>query len=153
MGSSGNVLIVTAEFYQEISSELEAGARDFLDDKGITYTCVSVPGAFEIPAAVKMGYASERFGGFIALGCVIRGETSHYDYVCSESARGLSDLALRYNLPIGYGILTVENHDQAWVRASRENGNKGGKTAAACIQMMLLKDKLIIKDKKSLTEN
>ena len=113
MGSSGNVLIVTAEFYQEISSELEAGARDFLDDKGITYTRVSVPGAFEIPAAVKMGYASERFGGFIALGCVIRGETSHYDYVCSESMYWVNYLSIKNNLCIGNGILTCENIEQA----------------------------------------
>jgi 6,7-dimethyl-8-ribityllumazine synthase len=80
-----------------------------------------------------------RFDGYVALGCVIRGETTHYDYVCGESARGLTDLINQYSLAIGYGILTTENHDQAWERASRAAGNKGDAAANACLDMIELK--------------
>ena len=80
-----------------------------------------------------------RYDGYVALGCVIRGETTHYDYVCIESARGLQDLALRHNAAIGYGILTVENDDQAWARAKVDQKNKGGAVASACLDMIRLK--------------
>ncbi|MBZ0324845.1 MAG: 6,7-dimethyl-8-ribityllumazine synthase, partial [Alphaproteobacteria bacterium] len=104
------------------------------------------PGAFEIPAAIRYAIRSRdffaarrRFDGYIALGCVIRGETSHYDYVCGESARGLQDLILQFTLAVGYGILTVENADQAWARAARDKGDKGGKAARACLDMIDVK--------------
>jgi len=83
-----------------------------------------------------------RFDGYLALGCVIRGETTHYDYVCGESARALQDLAVRHGLALGYGILTVENDDQAWARARVDRKNKGGDAAAACLAMIDLRRRI-----------
>ncbi|SVD55934.1 uncharacterized protein METZ01_LOCUS408788, partial [marine metagenome] len=94
-----------------------------------SWEIVEVPGAFELPAALRFASLSGFFDGYIALGCVIRGETSHYDYICSESARGLSDLANRLQLAVGYGILTTDTRDQAWERAAVDKRNKGRDTA------------------------
>jgi len=117
--------------------------------KGRRVALFSVPGAFEIPAAVQCAVremdfdpARRRFDGYVALGCVIRGETTHYDYVCGESARGLMDLSTRYSLAMGYGILTCENGDQAWARAGLNSGDKGGAAAKACLHMVALKNRL-----------
>ena len=105
-----------------------------------------MPGVFEIPAAIKYAIESpkpsqSKFDGYVALGCVIRGETTHYDYVCSESARALQDLACKFTLALGYGILTVENADQAWVRAGVDRDDKGGSAARTCLEMIDLKFK------------
>jgi len=137
--AKAHVMIVEARFYEPLADELVRGAVATLDKAGATYERFAVPGAFEIPAAVSFAIASGRFDGYVALGCVIRGETSHYDHICDESARGLGELALRHNAAIGYGILTVENEEQAWVRARVSEGNKGGDTARACLAMMDLK--------------
>ncbi len=141
-----HVLIVEARFYADIADELARGATRVLDAAGATFEREEVPGAFEIPAAIAMGMEAMRhfpnrqhFDGFIALGCVIRGETSHYDYVCNESARALQDLAVRNCLALGYGILTVENQAQAWDRAAVEKKNKGGDVAEVCLAMIDLK--------------
>ena len=101
----------------------------------------TVPGAFEIPAAIRFAHFGQKaaYDGYVALGCVIRGETSHYDYVCGESARGLQSLALEHGLAIGYGILTVEDREQAWVRAAVTKKNKGADAARACLAMMTLR--------------
>ncbi len=143
-----HVMIVESRFYEDISDELARGATGALDKAGATYERFSVPGAFEIPAAIRYAIRSldffsgrKRFDGYVALGCVIRGETTHYDYVCHESARGLQDLALQYSLAIGYGILTVENEDQAWVRARVSDGDRGGNAARACVAMIGLKQR------------
>lgn len=133
------ILIVTSPYYKEITDVMEAGARAVLSKAGYAAQTITVPGAFEIPAAIAFAHTSRRFEGYVALGCVIRGETSHYDYVCGESARGLQDLALREHLAIGYGILTVENMEQAAVRAERTQGDKGGEAAKACLTMMAIK--------------
>ena len=109
-----HVLIVEARFYEDIADELVAGAVATLEAAGANYERLSVPGAFEIPGAIAIaldGDSEPPFDAFIALGCVIRGETTHYDYVCGESARGLMDLAVRRKAAIGYGILTVDNRD------------------------------------------
>ena len=136
-----HILLVVAPYYRHIAAELERGAIEALDAAGASYERIDVPGAFEIPAAIRL--ASRRkgrgFDGYVALGCVIRGETTHYDYVCGESARGLQDLALQDGLAIGYGILTVENEKQALARAGREKKNKGGEAARACLAMIELK--------------
>ncbi|NBX03889.1 MAG: 6,7-dimethyl-8-ribityllumazine synthase [Alphaproteobacteria bacterium] len=134
-----NILVVSARFYTEISSELEAGALRELAAKGATHEIVYVPGAFEIPGVIRFALESKKYEGFVALGCVIRGETTHYDYVCGESARGLMDLTLEHNAAIGYGILTVENEEQAWVRADMTQGNKGSDAVIACLRMIELK--------------
>jgi 6,7-dimethyl-8-ribityllumazine synthase len=139
-----HVLIVSANFYPEISSELVKGAINLFDNEGVTYEEISIPGAFEIPTAIRFAMHSRKFDGFVALGCVIRGETTHYDYVCQESARGLMDLALTHDLAIGYGILTVETVEQARVRAYTHQGNKGGDAAEACLRLIALKNQFSV---------
>lgn len=146
LGVRPHILVVEARFYDDIADALYAGAKGVLDEAGVTHERVEVPGAFEIPAVVRMAIKSmdffagrKRFDGYVALGCVIRGETSHYDYVCGESARMLQDLACRHTLALGYGILTCENKEQAWVRAAVDQKNKGGDAAAACLAMLDVK--------------
>lgn len=134
-----HIAIVIADFYEDIARELLLGARALLESRNHSWEVVKVPGAFEIPAAVRFASESQKFDGFVALGCVIRGETTHYDYVCLESARGLQDLAIRDGLCIGYGILTTEDKAQAMVRASVDNGNKGRDATEACLRMIELK--------------
>lgn len=134
-----HILIVTARFYPEISEELVRGAMEVLEAEGATYEEIDVPGAFEIPAAIRFAITNKKYDGFVALGCVIRGETTHYDYVCHESARGLMDLALQNGAAIGYGILTVETAEQAWKRADMRQGNKGRDAAVACLRLVELK--------------
>ena len=146
MDETLKVLIVDAPYYAEISDELLAGAVAEIDRQGATYDHLSVPGALEIPGAIRLAAAATAQAGndtsydaFVALGCVIRGETSHYDYVCSNSARGLMDLTLVHMVAVGNGILTVENRDQAWVRASREQKNKGRDAADAALALANIK--------------
>jgi 6,7-dimethyl-8-ribityllumazine synthase len=134
-----HILIVAARFYEDIADELVKGAVAHLVDAKATHEVIDVPGAFEIPAAIGFALHNEKYDGFVALGCVIRGETTHYDYVCAESARGLMGLSLQHGAAIGYGILTVENVEQAKVRAYRKDGNKGRDAAAACLRMIELK--------------
>jgi 6,7-dimethyl-8-ribityllumazine synthase len=136
-----HVLIVEARFYEDLADELVKGAMAALDVAGVTYDRIAVPGAFEIPAAIGLAAQGGRYAGYIALGCVIRGETTHYDYVCGESARGLQDLAIQRHLAIGYGILTCETGEQAWVRASVAKKNKGKDAATACLAMIELKQR------------
>jgi 6,7-dimethyl-8-ribityllumazine synthase len=145
MVANPHVLIVEARYYAHISDELLKGALAALEQAGASHERVGVPGAFEIPAAIRYaveararGLIITRFDGFIALGCVIRGETTHYDYVCEQSSRGLQDLALAHNLAIGFGILTVENEAQALARARIDLKNKGGEAARACLAMIAL---------------
>ena len=141
MSSAPHILIVEARFYEPLADELVRGAIAALEKAGASYERIAVPGAFEIPGAIAFALASRQFDGFVALGCVIRGETSHYDYVCGESARGLQDLAVRNHVAIGYGILTVENEEQAWVRARVGEGDKGADAVRACLAMVSLKHK------------
>jgi 6,7-dimethyl-8-ribityllumazine synthase len=143
MTSPPHILLVEAPYYTHIATELRRGAERALTAAGATYELASVPGAFEIPAAIGIAAkASERFDGFVALGCVIRGETTHYDHICAESARGLQDLAVRDGLAIGYGILTVENEAQALARASPNGRDKGGEAVRACLAIVDLKRRL-----------
>lgn len=146
---SPHLMIVEARFYEDIADELVRGALNVVNEAGASFERYQVPGAFEIPAAVRFAIRSQqfearlrRFDGYIALGCVIRGETSHYDYVCGESARALQDLACTYSIAVGYGILTVENRAQAMERASVGNRNKGGEAARTCLEMIELKKRL-----------
>ncbi|MEQ8331750.1 6,7-dimethyl-8-ribityllumazine synthase [Nisaea sp.] len=136
------ILIVEARFYEDIADELVKGAIAALEEAGVEFDRVEVPGALEIPAAIAIAAQrtdGEPYAGYVALGCVIRGETSHYDYVCGESARGLQDLALWKGLSIGNGILTVENRDQAWARAAVDKKNKGKDAAGAALALVALK--------------
>jgi 6,7-dimethyl-8-ribityllumazine synthase len=152
MAERPHIMVVEARYYVPLSDELARGAIVALEAAGASYERFAVPGALEIPAAIRfaaesMGSVAERrrFDGYVALGCVIRGETTHYDHVCQESARGLQDLAIMYMLAIGNGILTVENEEQAWERARVERLNKGGGAAEACLAMVALKHKLLMK--------
>ena len=144
MAGDPHVLIVEARFYEDIADELAKGAIGALEAAGASYDRIEVPGAFEIPAAIAFAAArvdGPSYDAFLGLGCVIRGETTHYDYVCGESARGMMELSLNKGLAVGYGILTVENREQAWVRAGVEgNGkNKGRDVAEAALRMHELK--------------
>jgi 6,7-dimethyl-8-ribityllumazine synthase len=143
-----HIMIVEARFYTDIADELMRGAVAHLEAAGATYDRIAVPGAFEIPAAIAIAVNTAeatgrvRFDGYLALGCVIRGETTHYDYVCQESARALQELAVRHRLALGFGILTVENDEQAWARARVDRKNKGGDAAAACLAMVGLRRRI-----------
>jgi len=138
MADAARVLVVAAPFYEDITEQLVHGARTALEADGCRIDLIEVPGAFEIPGAIAMAESGARpYDGYVGLGCVIRGETSHYDYVCGESARGLMDLALA-GVPLGYGIITVENIRQARERAHVDKKNKGGDAAKACLAMMAL---------------
>jgi 6,7-dimethyl-8-ribityllumazine synthase len=129
------ILIVEARFYPEISDALYEGAAKALAD--VATERVTVPGALEIPAAIRL--AARRYDGFVALGCVIRGETHHFEVVANESARGLMDLMVRDGLCIGNGILTVEDEEQALHRARSQELDKGGDAARACLALVALK--------------
>ncbi|WP_134725522.1 6,7-dimethyl-8-ribityllumazine synthase [Paracoccus luteus] len=131
------LLIVVAPYYRAIADGLVAGARAVAADAGATVDLVEVPGALEIPTAIAMAGRLADHDGFVALGCVIRGETTHYDTVCNDSSRGLTLLGLQ-GLCIGNGILTVENMDQAAVRADPAGMNKGGGAAAAALHLIAL---------------
>jgi 6,7-dimethyl-8-ribityllumazine synthase len=136
-GAKGaRILIVDSPYYLDISQALIDGAEREIARNEASSERVAVPGAFEIPGAIAL--AAEHYDGFVALGCVVRGETTHYDYICGESARGLMDLAINKKLAIGYGILTVDTMDQAKARALIERGDKGGDAAHACLVMVAL---------------
>ena len=141
------LLIIEARFYDDLSDALLDGAKAALDAAGALYDVVTVPGALEIPAVVSFALdAAEEGGadydGFVALGCVIRGETYHFDIVANESCRALMDLAVEESLAVGNGILTVENEAQAWARARRSEGDKGGFAARAALTMIALRARL-----------
>lgn len=133
------LLLVVAPYYGAVADQLQKGAEAVAREAGAVLDRVFVPGAFEIPAAIAFAARSSAYDGFVALGCVVRGETSHYDYVCGESARGLMDLATSAGLAIGYGILTVDTLAQAEERADPARGDKGGEAARACLAMIALK--------------
>lgn len=133
------ILIVEARFYPHISDALLEGAEQALKAAGASFDRVEVPGALEVSAAI--GLAAKRYDGFVALGCVIRGETYHFEIVAQESARGLTNLTLDRGLCIGNGILTVENEEQALARARRDGLDKGGGAARACLALIRLKSR------------
>jgi 6,7-dimethyl-8-ribityllumazine synthase len=137
------ILIVESGYYEDIADMLLAGARRALDAEKTTYDVVTVPGALEIPQAIALALKASRgapvYAGVVALGCVIRGETSHYDIVAGESARALMDIGIATGVPIGNGILTVDTPEQARRRADLEGGDKGGVAAAAALALVRLK--------------
>lgn len=133
--TKAHLLIIEARFYADICDELAKGAIAAIEKAGASWERVDVPGALEIPGAVATAAKTKRFDGFVALGCVLRGETSHYDIVANESARGLMDLTMA-GLAIGNGILTCENEIQAWARARVTEMDKGGGAADAALAMI-----------------
>jgi len=138
------VLVVEARFYDDIANALLAGASRELDAAGAKWDKITVPGSLEIPAAIAIALdAAEKrrdpYDGVVALGCVIQGETFHFDIVAMQSARGLMDLSVARRMPIGNGILTVDTEAQAFARAHMEGGNKGGEAARAALALVALK--------------
>ncbi|MBO6638240.1 MAG: 6,7-dimethyl-8-ribityllumazine synthase [Roseitalea sp.] len=138
-----HLLIVEARFYDAMSDALLDGAKSAIEDAGATCDVVTVPGALEVPAAIAFACNGRtRYDGYVALGMVIRGETYHFELVCNESARGLTDLAITHNLAIGNGIMTVENEEQGWARADKTRKDKGGAAAKAALAMIALRAEL-----------
>lgn len=142
MAEAPRVLIVIAPYYSEISDMLLEGAVARLEDRGVEVHVREVPGALELPIAIRIAAEADQFDGYVALGCVIRGETSHYDIVANESARALMDIGASWGVPVGNGILTVDNRDQAIVRADPAQKNKGADAAAACLALMELRGEM-----------
>ena len=144
------VLIVEARFYEDISDELFKGATRALDQAGAVYDRISVPGSLEVPPAITIALdAAEQAGkpseGVVALGCVIRGDTIHFEIVSFESSRGLMEISRTRGVPIGNGILTVDNDAQAWMRAKVDEADKGGEAARAALALVRLKRRLAAK--------
>ncbi|WP_421935452.1 6,7-dimethyl-8-ribityllumazine synthase [Phenylobacterium sp.] len=143
------ILIVEARFYDDLADALLEGATQALSAFGAEYEVVTVPGALEIPGAIALAEEAGhkptgvRYDGYVALGCVIRGETYHFEIVSNESARGIMDLTTGKRLCIGNGILTTEDEDQAWARARFSGGDKGGGAARAALTMIALKQQLM----------
>ena len=141
------ILVVEARYYEDIADMLLRGAKRVLKDAGATLDLVTVPGALEIPAAIMIGLhgadaRGEPYDGVVALGCVIRGETSHYDIVAGESARAIMDISIALDMPMGNGILTVDTDAQARARARTTGEDKGGGAARAALALVRFKRKL-----------
>ncbi|WP_243389813.1 6,7-dimethyl-8-ribityllumazine synthase [Arboricoccus pini] len=136
------ILVVEARYHSHINDMLIEGALRVIEEAGAKAELVTVPGALEIPPAIARAEAAGGFDAYVALGCVIRGETTHYELVSEESCRGLMDLGVRGRLAIGNGILTTENEQQAVVRADPKDQNKGGGAAAAAIALLALTRRL-----------
>ena len=143
MADGSQILIAEARFYDEIADALVTGASQVLDQAGVAYTRIAVPGVFEVPALIRfairsmeVGAAVQRYSGFIALGCVIRGETDHYEHICREATRALMEMSTTYSVALGFGILTCDTYEQAWKRADVGQKNKGADAARACLKMM-----------------
>lgn len=140
------LLIVVAPYYKDIADKLIAGATAEIEAAGGSWDIAEVPGALEVPTAIGIADRSSNFDGYVALGCVIRGETTHYETVCNDSSRAIQLMGLQ-GLCIGNGILTVENRDQAVVRADPAQQNKGGGAAAAALHLIALARRLGAKTK------
>ncbi|HZP74659.1 MAG TPA: 6,7-dimethyl-8-ribityllumazine synthase [Pseudolabrys sp.] len=141
------ILIVESRFYDDISDTLLSGAIRALEAAGAAFDKITVPGSLEIPAAIAMAVDAaakkkQPYDGVVALGCVIQGETFHFDIVAMQSARGLMDLSIARQLPVGNGILTVDTEPQAWARAKLAEGDKGGAAAKTALAMVALKRSL-----------
>lgn len=139
---SPRILVIEATFYPHIADALREGANAALAAGGASVERVGVPGVLEIPAALAMAVAHGGHDGFVLLGCVIRGETSHYDIVAVQSARAVMDLCVAHRLALGNGILTVENELQALARARPDGKDKGGEAARAALAMIDLRQRL-----------
>ncbi|HUC50474.1 MAG TPA: 6,7-dimethyl-8-ribityllumazine synthase [Xanthobacteraceae bacterium] len=141
------ILIVEARYYDDIADALLAGAKKALQEAGAQFDLISVPGSLEIPAAIAIALDAAQkkrrpYDGAVALGCVIRGETIHFEIVSQESARGLLDLSVARRVPVGNGIITVENESQAKARADVDDQDKGGGAARAALALVELKKRL-----------
>mgnify|MGYP003624191369 CR=1 FL=1 len=144
-GASANYAIVLSRFNSFIVDSLEAGAIDCLVRHGVpesAITLIKVPGAFELPLAAQKAAQSEQYDAIIALGAVIRGSTPHFDFVCTECSRGLNQVSLEFDIPVAFGVLTVDTIEQAIERAGTKAGNKGADAAMTALEMVSLSRKL-----------
>ena len=128
------ILIVSANYYKEISKNLELGAINALKENGFEYEVINAPGCFEIPYLIKKNISN--FIGFISLGCIIKGDTYHFEVIANETSRKIMDLSVEFNVPIGFGILTCYDLEQAIIRSDVNQKNKGQEAALACIELL-----------------
>lgn len=147
MSAAPRLLIIEARFYEDLADALAEGAIRTIEAAGASYDRIAVPGVLEIPAALSMALTAMEndgvlYDGFVLLGVVIRGETTHYDIVANESNRAVMDLIIDADLAVGNGILTVENGEQAWARAKVDDKDKGGAAAKAALDMIALRERL-----------
>ncbi|HTW26226.1 MAG TPA: 6,7-dimethyl-8-ribityllumazine synthase [Acetobacteraceae bacterium] len=134
VGAAPHVLVVRAPYYREVVDGLSQGAARILGEAGCVQDVLDVAGAFELPQAIRIALrGTKRFDGFVALGCVVRGETDHYEYICREAMGGLMRVALQFGLALGTGLLTVDRLEQALARAGGDGHNKGAEAATACL--------------------
>jgi len=132
---NNKILIVLSNYYEEISNNLLSGTIEEINNhNNIEYEIVYAPGSFEIPYLIKKNI--EKFDGFIALGCIIRGETYHFELIANECSRKIMDISSKYLKPVGFGILTCENIEQAIIRSDKSKKNKGREAALACIKLL-----------------
>ena len=140
------ILLVCSPYYRDITSNLIKGASDLLKSNSVDYKILNVPGALEVAPAIKLvldkSLKKPLFDGFVALGCIIRGETYHFEIVANESSRALTNLSINYSIPIGNGILTVSNKDQAIRRSDPNQMNKGAGAALACLSLINIKNSI-----------
>ena len=137
------IAFVVGRFYEDLADRLVAGARAVFEEAGHTEIDVfDVPGAYELPMAAKLAAASGRYAAIVCLGAVIRGQTSHYDYVCGEAARGIMDVQLTTGVPCSFGVLTVDNLDQALARSGGDKRDSGRHAAEAVLALLAVKDQL-----------
>ena len=128
------ILIVSANYYKEISDNLELGATTTLKEHDYQYDVINAPGCFEIPYLIKKNI--DNYKGFITLGCIIKGDTYHFEIIANETSRKIMDLSIEYNVPIGFGILTCYDLEQALIRSDISQKNKGKEAALACVELM-----------------
>ena len=133
---SKKILIVTANYYKDISQNLIKGSSEYCSSNNVDYDYIEVPGSFEIPFVINK--KKDLYDGFITLGCVIRGETYHFEIISNQVSKKIMDLSIEINKPIGFGILTCENTEQALIRSDPSQGNKGSEAAKACIDLLNL---------------
>ncbi len=145
MSQNKKILIVEGRFYREIADSMAVGMINEIQKAGFDYERIPVPGAFEVPAAILMTIKNphpaivNQYAGYIASGCVIRGETDHYEYICRETSRAIMNISTDFGVAVGFGILTCENLEQAVERASPAKKNKGGDAAKACLRLIELR--------------
>ncbi len=141
VAKGAHILVVEARFYDDIADALLQGAMRALEAAGASHDRITVPGSLEVPAAIAMALDAKgrRYDGVVALGCVIRGDTIHFEIVSEQSARGLMDISIARKIPLGNGILTVDTEAQAWARAKMDEGDKGGDAARAALAMLAVK--------------
>lgn len=143
-GVSPHVMVVRAPYYRAVIDGLTAGAVRILTEAGATHEVMDVAGAYELPQAVRLAVrGTKKFDAYIALGCIVRGETDHYDFICAASMNGLMEVSLQFGLCLGVGLLTCDNIEQAEARSGQDGHNKGAEAAAAALVQINVARRLV----------